>query len=66
VVGLTDEGSSTTPGTLKEAYQYDAYGKQTVITDGNEADTIIDFNSNDVRTIGGASTINGNPYTYTS
>jgi RHS repeat-associated protein len=65
VCGLTNEGSSTTPGTLKEAYQYDAYGKQTVITDGNDGDAIVNFNSNDVRTAGGASTINGNPYMYT-
>jgi RHS repeat-associated protein len=65
VYGLTNEGSSTTPGTLKEAYQYDAYGKQTVITDGNDSDAIVNFNSNDVRTVGGASSINGSPYMYT-
>jgi len=60
VYGLTDE-----IGTLKEAYQYDAYGGQTVITDGNDPDTVVNFTSNDVRTVGGASTINGSPYMYT-
>ena len=58
VYGLTDEA-----GNLLEAYQYDAYGKQTVITDGNDGDTIVNFNSNDVRTVGGNSTV-GNPYTF--
>lgn len=65
VAGLTNEGSSTTPGTLREAYQYDAYGKQTVITDGNDADAIVNFTSNDVRTPGGASTINNSAYLFT-
>ena len=53
VYGITDE-----TGALKEAYQYDAYGKQTVITDGNDGDTIVNFNANDVRTVGGNSTVN--------
>jgi len=65
VYGLMNEGSSTTPGTLREAYQYDAYGKQTVITDGNDADAIVNFSANDVRTVGAASSINGSPYMYT-
>ena len=59
VYGLTDES-----GNLIEAYQYDAYGKQTVITDGNDGDTIVNFGANDVRTVGGNSTVN-NPYMYT-
>jgi RHS repeat-associated protein len=65
VYGLTTEGSSTTPGTLKEAYQYDAYGRHTVITDGNDGDTVVNFSSNDVRSVGAASTIGGSAYTYT-
>jgi RHS repeat-associated protein len=65
VYGITTEGSSTTPGALKEAYEYDAFGGQTVITDGNDGDTIVNFSANDVRTVGGASTINGNPYMFT-
>lgn len=60
VYGLTDETTA-----LKEAYQYDPYGRQTVINDGDDADMIVNFNSNDVRTLGGASTVNGNPYMYT-
>ena len=58
VYGLTDE-----TGALIEAYQYDAYGKQTVITDGNDGDTVVNFGANDVRTVGGASSVN-NPYMY--
>jgi RHS repeat-associated protein len=65
VYGLTTEGSSSTPGMLKEAYQYDAYGRQTVITDGNDGDAIVNFSANDVRTAGGTSIVNGNPYMYT-
>jgi len=65
VSGITREGSSTTPGTLDEAYQYDAYGKQTVITDGNDGDTIVNFNGNDVVTPGAPSSINKSPYMYT-
>jgi RHS repeat-associated protein len=53
VYGITDEA-----GAIKEAYQYDAYGKQTVITDGNDADTIVNFNADDVRTVSGNSTLN--------
>jgi len=65
VYGITDEGTiAPTPGALIEAYQYDAYGKQTVINDGNDGDTVVNFNGNDVRTVGGASTVN-NPYMYT-
>ncbi len=60
VYGLTDE-----VGQLREAYEYDAYGRQTVITDGNDGDVIVNFNANDVRTLGGASTINGSPWMYT-
>ncbi len=59
VHGITDE-----TGAIKEAYQYDAYGKQTVITDGNDGDTIVNFGANDVRTVGGASTV-GNVHMYT-
>ena len=59
VYGLTDED-----GNLVEAYQYDAYGKATVITDGDDGDGIVNFNSNDVRTSGGWSSM-GNPYQYT-
>ena len=59
VYGITDE-----TGALIEAYQYDAYGKQTVITDGNDGDTIVNFGANDLRTVGGNSTVN-NPYMYT-
>ena len=58
VYGITDE-----TGALIEAYQYDAYGKQTVINDGNDGDTVVNFNGNDVRTVGGNSTV-GNPYMY--
>ena len=59
VYGITDEVAG-----LVEAYQYDAYGKQTIITDGNDGDAIVNFNANDVRTVGGNSTVN-NPYMYT-
>ena len=58
VYGITDEVAG-----LVEAYQYDAYGKQTVITDGNDGDTIVNFGANDVRTVGGNSTV-GNPKMY--
>jgi hypothetical protein len=56
VYGLTDES-----GTLKEAYQYDAYGKQTVIT--NSGGTVL-FSTSDSRTVGGSSFVN-NPLFYT-
>ncbi|HKV33738.1 MAG TPA: RHS repeat-associated core domain-containing protein [Pyrinomonadaceae bacterium] len=59
VFALTD-----TSGALVEGYQYDAYGKQTIITDGNDADAVVNFTANDVRTVGGNSTV-GNPYMYT-
>ena len=58
VYGLTDE-----TGLLVEAYEYDAYGRQTVIVDG-DANGTIDFNGTDTKTVGGNSTI-GNPYMYT-
>ena len=65
VYGLMNEGSSISPGTLREAYEYNAYGRQTVITDGNDADSIVNFNSNDIRTVGGTSSINGSPFMFT-
>ncbi len=65
VFGLMNEGSSATPGTLLEAYQYNAYGRQTVITDGNDSDSIVNFSTYDVRTLGGISAINGSPWMYT-
>ena len=58
VYGLTDE-----TGLLVEAYEYDTYGRQTVIVDG-DANGTIDFNGTDTKTVGGNSTI-GNPYMYT-
>ena len=51
------------PGLLVEAYEYDTYGRQTVIVDG-DANGTIDFNGTDTKTVGGNSTI-GNPYMYT-
>jgi len=47
-----------------EGYQYDAYGKTTVITDGDDGDSIVNFTSNDVRTSSGWSSF-ANPYQYT-
>ncbi len=58
VYGLTDEA-----GGLIEGYQYDAYGRHTVIADGNDSDAVVNFNSNDVRTEGGNSTVN-NPWLF--
>lgn len=55
-------GGPNPPGTLQEAYRYDAYGRQTVIT--NSGGTV-KFDGTDTRTAGGSSTINGSPYMYT-
>jgi RHS repeat-associated protein len=62
VYGIMNEGGGPNPpGVLQEAYQYDSYGKQTVIT--NSGGTVL-FNGTDTRTVGGASTINGSPYMF--
>jgi len=53
-------------GQVVEAYEYDPYGKHVTISDGNDADAIVNFNSNDTRTALGASqTAIGNPYFFT-
>jgi len=44
VYGLTDQA-----GNRIEAYESDAYGKQTVISDGADGDTIVNFTANDVK-----------------
>ena len=36
-------------GNLTEAYEYDPYGKRTVITDGPDADTKVNFTADDIR-----------------
>ncbi len=59
VYGLTDEAAN-----LVESYMYDSYGRQTVITDGNDGDAVVNFNANDVHTLGGNSLI-GNPWMFT-
>jgi RHS repeat-associated protein len=59
VVGLTNAS-----GGLVEAYQYDPYGRHVLVKDGNDADTIVNFGTNDTRTPLGASAV-GNPFTFT-
>jgi len=59
VAGITDSS-----GNLLEVYQYDPYGKQILIKDGNDADILVNFGTNDIRTVLGISAI-GNPYTFT-
>ena len=58
VYGLTDE-----EGNLVEGYQYDAYGKATIFTDGDDGDSIVNFNSNDDSSNKWSSV--NNPYQYT-
>jgi len=58
VCGLTNEEAE-----LVEAYEYDAYGCQTVISDG-DADGIVNFDSSDVVSVGGISLV-GNVYLFT-
>ena len=60
VYGITNEN-----GELIEAYEYDPYGKHVLISDGNDGDSIVNFNGNDVRTAFGTSLIS-NPLMHTS
>jgi len=43
-------GITNSVGDLIEAYEYDPYGSLTMLTDGNDPDSIVNFNSNDTRT----------------
>ena len=58
VYALSNEANN-----LKEAYQYDPYGKHIQITDG-DSDGVVEFDFTDARTSLTASTL-GNPYLYT-
>ena len=55
---------SDTSANYKEGYQYDPYGRHVRITDGNDGDTYVNFNTNDARSAGAASNY-GNPYLFT-
>jgi RHS repeat-associated protein len=57
VMALTD-----TSGDILEAYQYDAYGRQTVLGPGPSG--VVVFGGGDIVTPGGASKV-GNPYLFT-
>ncbi|MGF1574264.1 MAG: RHS repeat-associated core domain-containing protein [Sumerlaeia bacterium] len=57
--GLTDETAN-----FVEAYEYTPYGEVTLISDGPDGDTEVNFNANDTRTAGGASAF-GNTFAYT-
>jgi RHS repeat-associated protein len=57
VYGLTNQS-----GVLKEGYQYDAYGRQTVFTPGVSG--VVHFGDGDVITVGGHSALSNN-YLYT-
>jgi RHS repeat-associated protein len=57
VFALTD-----TTGAIREAYQYDAYGRQTVYTAGSSG--VVVFGPGDVVTPGGVSAV-ANPFTFT-
>jgi RHS repeat-associated protein len=57
VYGLTNQS-----GALKEGYQYDAYGRQTVFTPG--ASGVVHFGAGDGITVGGRSAL-ASPYLYT-
>jgi RHS repeat-associated protein len=57
VYALTDVASK-----IVEAYQYDAYGRQTVFSPGTNG--VVDFGGDDVVTTGGTTNVN-NPWTYT-
>src|SRR5690606_20929431 len=48
-------GLANKTGELVEAYEYDAYGMPTIINDGNDGDSVVNFSANDVRTVGGES-----------
>ncbi len=45
ITGLTDE-----TGSLVEAWQYDAYGRHTLIADGPDGDSVVSWTADDVRT----------------
>ena len=59
VVALSD-----TSANYKEGYQYDPYGRHVRLTDGNDGDTYVNFNTNDARSAGATSNY-GNPYLFT-
>jgi RHS repeat-associated protein len=59
VVALSDASAN-----YKEGYQYDPYGRHVRITDGNDADTYVNFNTNDARSALATSAY-GNPYLFT-
>jgi RHS repeat-associated protein len=59
VVALSDASAN-----YKEGYQYDPYGRHVRITDGNDGDTYVNFNTNDARSALATSAY-GNPYLFT-
>jgi len=59
VVALSDASAN-----YKEGYQYDPYGRHVRITDGNDGDTYVNFNTNDARSALATSNY-GNPYLFT-
>jgi RHS repeat-associated protein len=59
VVALSDASAN-----YKEGYQYDPYGRHVRLTDGNDADTYVNFNTNDTRSALATSNY-GNPYLFT-
>ena len=59
VVALSDASAN-----YKEGYQYDPYGRHVRLTDGNDADTYVNFNTNDTRSALATSAY-GNPYLFT-
>lgn len=63
VFALTTEGGGPNPpGEIVEGYQYDAYGRQTVFSPGDNG--AVDFGGDDDVAIDGSSA-NANPYMYT-
>ena len=51
---------------MVEAYEYDAYGKHVIITDGDDGDSVVNFGANDVRTAMGVSAAGvGNLFAFT-
>ena len=53
-------------GQVVEAYEYDAYGKHVLITDGDDGDSVVNFGTNDVRTAMGVSAAGvGNLFAFT-
>jgi RHS repeat-associated protein len=55
---------SDTSANYKEGYEYDPYGRHVRLTDGNDGDTYVNFNTNDARSALATSNY-GNPYLFT-